>query len=204
MPIAETDTVSNLLLRARGGDQDALERLFEVCRNYVNLLAQAQTESWLQAKVDASDIAQQTMLEAYRDFIGFEGRTNAEWLAWLRRILARNVTDFVRQFRGAKRQINREIGLHKQNTPSSSDNFFEPADSAETPSQQLLARERELLVADAVARLSPDHREVIMLRNLQQLEFEEVARRMNRSRPAVQMLWMRALAKLQELLPVEC
>ncbi len=114
MPIAETDTVSNLLIRARGGDQDALERLFEVCRNYVNLLAQAQAESWLQAKVDASDIAQQTMLEAYRDFIGFEGRTKAEWLAWLRRILARNVTDFIRQFRGAKRQINREVGLHKQ------------------------------------------------------------------------------------------
>ena len=42
-----------------------------------------------------------------------------------------------------------------------------------------------------------------MLRNLQQLEFEEVARRMSRSWPAVQMLWMRALAKLQELLPVE-
>jgi RNA polymerase sigma-70 factor, ECF subfamily len=202
MPIAETDTVSNLLLRARGGDQDALERLFEVCRNYVNLLAQAQAESWLQAKVDASDIAQQTMLEAYRDFAGFQGRTRAEWLAWLRRILARNVTDFIRQFRGGKRQINREVGL--QNTASSANNLFEPADSAETPSQQLLARERELLVADAVARLSPDHREVIMLRNLQQLEFEEVARRMNRSRPAVQMLWMRALAKLQELLPVEC
>ena len=202
MPIAETDTVSNLLIRARGGDQDALERLFEVCRNYVNLLAQAQAESWLQAKVDASDIAQQTMLEAYRDFIGFEGRTRAEWLAWLRRILARNVTDFIRQFRGAKRQINREIGL--QNAASSSNNLFEPADSAETPSQQLLARERELLIADAVARLAPDHREVIMLRNLQQLEFEEVARRMNRSRPAVQMLWMRALAKLQEILPVEC
>ena len=203
MPIAETDTVSNLLHRARGGDHDALERLFEVCRNYVNVLAQAQAESWLQAKVDASDIAQQTMLEAYRDFAGFEGGTKAEWLAWLRRILARNVTDFVRQFRGAKRQINREVGLHKRNPPSSSDKFFEPADSAETPSQQLLARERELLVADAVARLSADHREVILLRNLQQLEFEEVARRMNRSRPAVQMLWMRALAKLQELLPVE-
>ena len=204
MPTTETDTVSHLLLRARGGDQDALERLFEVCRNYVNLLAQAQAESWLQAKVDASDIAQQTMLEAYRDFNGFEGGTKAEWLAWLRRILARNVTDFVRQFRGAaKRQINREISMHQQST-ASSNNLLEPADAAETPSQQLLARERELLIADAVARLAPDHREVILLRNLQQLEFEEVARRMNRSRPAVQMLWMRALTKLQELLPVEC
>jgi len=203
MAIAESDTVSNLLARARGGDQQALERLFEVCRNYVHLVAEAQAESWLRAKVDASDIAQQTLLEAYRDFTGFAGRTRAEWLAWLRRILDRNVTDFVRQYRNtAKRQIDREVRLG-QPASSSANDLFEPADSAGTPSAQLLARERELLVADAVARLAPDHREVISLRNLQQLEFEEVARRMNRSRPAVQMLWMRALQKLQELLPRE-
>src|SRR5207253_5765480 len=69
--------------------------------------------------------------------------------------------------------------------------------SAESPSQFLLRKERELLVADALAQLAPDHREVILLRSLQQLEFAEVARRMNRSRPAVQMLWTRALKKLQ-------
>jgi RNA polymerase sigma-70 factor (ECF subfamily) len=48
--------------------------------------------------------------------------------------------------------------------------------------------------------LTPDHREVIILRNLQRLPFEEVARRLGRSRPATQMLWMRALQKLQEAL----
>src|SRR5438128_7218087 len=107
MPIVESDTVSNLLARARGGDQPALERLFEVCRNYVHLVAQAKAESWLRAKVDASDIAQQTMLEAYRDFSRFAGATRAEWLGWLRRILDRNVTDFARQYRNtAKRQID--------------------------------------------------------------------------------------------------
>jgi len=55
-------------------------------------------------------------------------------------------------------------------------------------------------VADALARLSPDHREVIMLRNLQRLPFQDVAERMGRSRPATQMLWMRAIQKLQEIL----
>jgi RNA polymerase sigma-70 factor (ECF subfamily) len=76
----------------------------------------------------------------------------------------------------------------------------DPADQGESPSQLLLRKERELLVADALARLTPDHREVIMLRNLQRLPFQEVAERMGRSRPAVQMLWMRALQKLQEAL----
>ena len=58
----------------------------------------------------------------------------------------------------------------------------------------------ELALAAALAELSTDHREVIMLRNLQRLSFDEVAQRMNRSRPAAQMLWMRAMQKLKEVL----
>ncbi len=51
-------------------------------------------------------------------------------------------------------------------------------------------------------QLPPDYREVICLRNLQRLPFDQVAERMGRSRPAVQMLWMRALQKLQDMLAV--
>ena len=78
--------------------------LFEACRNYVGLLARTQVESWLRAKVDASDLVQQTLLEAYRDFGRFQGTTEAEWLAWLRRMLAHNAADFVRQYRGTKKR----------------------------------------------------------------------------------------------------
>ena len=55
-------------------------------------------------------------------------------------------------------------------------------------------------MADALAQLPDDHREVIVLRNLQRLPFDAVAQRMGRSRPAVQMLWMRAIRKLQHTL----
>ena len=61
-----------------------------------------------------------------------------------------------------------------------------------------MRRERELQLAEAIARLAPDYREVIVLRNLERLPFEEVARRMDRSRAAVQMLWMRAIRKLHD------
>src|SRR5205823_913730 len=154
-----------------------------------------------QAKVDASDLIQQTMLEAYRDFAHFRGSTEAEWLAWLRRILAHNAANFVRQYRGTeKRQARREVALGNPADSAHPGGYADPADSCETPSQQLLRKERELQVADALAKLSPDHREVIMLRNLQRLSFQEVAERMGRSRPATQMLWMRAIHKLQEVL----
>lgn len=199
-----TDTNSSMLVellaKARGGDAEARNRLFAACRNYVALMARAQVESWLRAKVDASDLVQQTLLDAHRGFEEFRGETEAEWLAWLRRILNHNATDFVRRYYGtAKRQAGRERPLNTGNdsTPGA---VLEPAAPCDTPSHILMRHEQELLVADALSRLAPDHQEVILLRNLQRLPFEEVAQRMNRSRPAAQMLWARAIQKLQEAL----
>ena len=77
---------------------------------------------------------------------------------------------------------------------------LEPSQNGPSPSDALILHERELLVSEALARLPDDYREVILLRNLQSLPFEEVARRMERSRPAVQMLWMRAIKELQTFL----
>jgi RNA polymerase sigma-70 factor, ECF subfamily len=175
--------------------------LFEACRNYVGLLARTQVESWLRAKVDASDLVQQTLLEAYRDFGRFQGTTEAEWLAWLRRMLAHNAADFVRQYRGTKkRQPRREVPLSPGSDSNPAKGPGEPAAEGESPSEQMLRRERELLLAEAISGLDADYREVIILRNLQRLAFDEVAARMGRSRPAVQMLWTRAIHKLQDAL----
>lgn len=201
MTSAPSLTVADLLARARGGDAQALDRLFGLCRNYVALRARAQVEADLRAKVDPSDLVQQTLLDAYRDFARFQGTTEEEWLAWLRRILEHNAADFVRQYRQTgKRQVRREVALRGPGDSSAVVGWLEPPADGETPSQELMRKERELLVADAVARLSEDYQEVIVLRNLQRLPFDEVARRMDRSRPAVQMLWMRAIHKLQEAL----
>jgi RNA polymerase sigma-70 factor (ECF subfamily) len=198
---SEDGLVAGLLAKARNGDTAALDRLFEMCRNYVGIIARTHVESWLQAKVDASDLVQQTFLEAYRDFTRFHGATEGEWLGWLRQILSHNAADFVRQYhQTGKRQARREVRLDNPFDSAALGGLANIADSGETPSQCLLRKERELQLADALAQLAPDHREVIILRNLQRLPFDEVAQRMNRSRPAAQMLWMRAIQKLQEIL----
>src|SRR6266446_4733930 len=92
-------SLSDLLLRARAGQKAELDRLFAACRNYLCMIARSHVEGRLKAKADASDIVQQTMLEAYRDFAQFRGGTEKEWLAWLRRILAHNTAQFVRHYR---------------------------------------------------------------------------------------------------------
>lgn len=192
--------VGGLLDRARRGAQGDHDRLFAASRSYLGLIARTQVETHLQAKVDASDLVQQTLMEAHRDFERFQGASEGEWLAWLRRILAHNTADFVRRYRGtAKRATSREVSAPVARSDRSTFIAFgEPADSIETPSQQMVRRDDQLAIAAALEALSPDHREVIVLRNLERLSFEEVAVKMGRTRPAVQMLWMRAIKKLQE------
>ena len=193
--------IADLLAQARRGDSRGRDDLFDACRNYLGGVAQTQVESWMQAKVDASDLVQQTLFEAHRDFDRFQGQTEGEWLAWLRRILTHNALDMVRQFHGtAKRQARREVAMRRSGDGSSIRGVAEPASPGPSPSEELIRRDDELRIAAALAELSADHREVIVLRNLERLPFDEVARQMNRTRPAAQMLWMRAMKKLQETL----
>lgn len=192
-------TVADLLERARQGDPQGRERLFSACRSYLQLVASTQVEGWLQSKVDASDLVQQTLLEAHRDFDRFAGGTTAEWLGWLRKIMSHNAADLVRRYRGtAKRQARKEVSLARDD--STERPALDPAAPGETPSQEFLLRDTELRVAAALEQLSAEHRQVVVLRNLKRLPFDEVARQMGRSRPAAQMLWMRAIKKLQEAL----
>lgn len=194
----QASRIRRLIDQAREGDDAARDELFGACRNYVAIVARTQAESWLRAKVDASDIVQQSLLDAHKGFARFEGREEGEWLAWLKQIVTHNTQDLVRKYRTAKRATGREARDHGDSQGFSLiDNLPE---DVPTPSQALMAHERELQLADALAQLSADHQEVIHLRSLQRLPFEEVAERMGRSRPATQMLWMRAIEKLEALL----
>ncbi len=91
MHIESTSRPELLLSAARGGEREALGVLLEVYRNYLRLLARAQIDLHLQAKMNPSDIVQETFLEAFRDFGQFCGQTEAEFVAWLRQILANNL-----------------------------------------------------------------------------------------------------------------
>lgn len=201
MNLPRPQSLDELLAAARHGNAQRRDELFAACRSYLGVIARAQIETWLRAKVDASDLVQQTMLEAHRDFARFTGATDQEWLAWLRRILNHNAADFVRRYKAtAKRSSKRERSLASPAVGDQSTYLFEPAAKIDSPSQQMIRADRQLALADALAQLPADYQEVVLLRNVQRLPFNEVAERMGRSRPATQMLWMRALKKLEEQL----
>ncbi len=189
------------LLKARTGDEEARTRLFTTCRSYLQLIARVSVIPAVQGKLDASDLVQQTLLDAHRDFKKFRGSTESEWLAWLRKILSHNVSDAVRHFAGTeKRRTDRERCLRDDSDQFSSGAEREIASQQSSPSSIAIHRERDLILADAIEQLEPDYREVIVLRNMLRMSFEQVARHMGRSRPATQMLWMRAIQQLRKSL----
>ena len=196
-----------LLASALRGRSEDLGRLLELYRNYLHLLARTQIDLHLQGKVDPSDLVQETMLEAFRDFRQFRGGTEAELLGWLRRILVHNLARLVERHVGTqKRNVRREVSLHRRlaDLERSSSNMEAALVSQwSSPSAQAQRRETAAILADQLARLKPDHRDVIVLRNLEGLSFEEVARRMGRTAGAVRMLWLRALDRLKQLLEQE-
>src|SRR5271166_3526635 len=102
---------NDLLVRARAGDEDARGQLLEAYRSYLTLLARVQLGRRLQGKVDPSDLVQEAFMEAHRDFRQFQGQTEAELLAWLRRVLATSLADQLRRHRGTQR---RDLRLERQ------------------------------------------------------------------------------------------
>jgi RNA polymerase sigma-70 factor (ECF subfamily) len=149
-------------------------------------------------------VIQETFFEAHRDFIQFRGTTTPEFLAWLRKILVNNLCRVVEQHLLAeKRDVRREVSLERLATALEQSTARLEAilpDPGASPSGVLQQREREVALADQLAQLPADYREVIVLRHLESLPFEDVGARMGRSSGAVRMLWLRAVKALRDRL----
>jgi RNA polymerase sigma-70 factor (ECF subfamily) len=198
---------TQLLAQARQADGEGLGALLELYRDYLGVLARARLGARLRGVVNPSDLVQQTFLEACRDFGQFEGTTGAQWQAWLRRILAHNLAALVeRHVQARKRDVRRQVALDQGSGPAGDSwhmiNSVPPSPGS-SPSAQAQRREASAMMADRLARLPVPQREVLRLRNLEGLAFEEVARRMGRTPGAVRVLWVRALDRLRLLLKEE-
>ncbi len=148
-------------------------------RGWLRLLARLQIDTRFQGKFDASDVVQQTMLEACRDLPKFRGQSQAELLAWLRGILAHVIAHQVRHYGGTlARNASREISLEASLAETSCALANVLAAEQSTPSQQAVREEEGVRLARILENLPADYREVLILRNLEGLSHEAVAARM--------------------------
>jgi RNA polymerase sigma-70 factor, ECF subfamily len=192
-----------LLSRARKGDGECLGELLSLYRNYLSLLASTQLERRLRPRVSPSDIVQETMLKAHRHFAQFKGHSEAEFLAWLRQILLSNLAHFVeRHLLAAKRNIRREISMEECASLAGGASAASVAlgtPRRESPSAEVRQREASKTLSDHLGKLSPRHRDVLLLRNIQGLSFDEIAIQFHFTPAAARMLWLRAIQKLRAI-----
>jgi RNA polymerase sigma-70 factor (ECF subfamily) len=175
-------------------------RPLQAYRDYLHLLARLQLGSRLSAKLDASDVVQQALLHAHEGRAQFRGVSEAEWLAWLRAILANAIAAAARRFDAQARDLGRERSLEAELGLSSSRLEGLLAADQTSPSERAARCEEVLLLAGALAKLPEDQRRVVELHHLMGLPIADVAGQMGRTGPAVVGLLFRGLKKLRELL----
>jgi RNA polymerase sigma-70 factor, ECF subfamily len=174
-------------------DAQRLERF----RAYLRLLVRLQLGFRPNARVDPSDVVQQTLLEAFEKRAQFRGNTDAEQAAWLRMILARNVADVRRAQGRLKRDVTRERSLDEDLDESSARLGRWLTADQPTPSEHARLHEQAILLADALARLPEFQREAVILHYWQGCSLAEIASSLDRSTGSVAGLLKRGLKTLR-------
>src|SRR5262245_8671787 len=169
-------------------------------RPYLLLLARTQLDPRLKGRLDASDIVQQTFLQAHRALAGFRGTTDAERMAWLRQILARCLGHAARDFGRDKRDVAQERSLEAAVEHSSMRLEAWLAADQSSPSQRADRNEQVLRLAAALGELPEAQREALVLHYWQECTVVEIAELMGRSTTAVAGLIKRGLKQLRSLL----
>jgi RNA polymerase sigma-70 factor (ECF subfamily) len=191
------DEFEKWIAQAREGCQEALGRLLDTCRRYLLLVANAELTPRIWPKVAPSDIVQDTLLEAGRDFPAFHGATAEELLGWVRQMLRHNVANVHRHFDREKRQVDREVRLED----GAADALLHNAhDRSETPSMHALAREQDDRLERGVRQLPEHYRQVLFLHTTEDLTFVQIAEKLGSTPDAVRKLWRRAVEELAKLL----
>jgi RNA polymerase sigma-70 factor, ECF subfamily len=176
------------------------ERTLGSYRDYLRILARLQIRGQLRGKLDASDVVQQTILQAHASRDQFRGGSEAEWLGWLRAILANVLGSVSREFETAARDVSRERSLEIELEQSSARLEQILVADQSSPSGTAVRAEELFRLAQALVRLPEDQRSAVELHHLKGLTVAQVAAELGRTRPAVVGLLFRALKRLRGLL----
>src|ERR1700722_16009121 len=147
--------------------------------------------SLLHNEADAEDVAQEAFLKAFRDLANFRGE--ARFSTWLISITLNE----------ARRRLRRQstVRMESLDDPPEEGGKVSPAllsDWREIPSEALERREVRALLQQAIGQLSPIYREVVVLRDIEELSIEETAGALSISISSVKVRLHRARIMLQK------
>ncbi len=199
----EQPETQELLSQAREGQPEAVERLLTAHREPLRRMIGLRLDPALAARVDASDIVQDVLLEAHRRLAEYLRNPAMPFHLWLRHIAKDHVIDAHRRHRQAQRRsLDREQPLvpHALADHSSFELAGQILDQELTPATAAIRHELQRRLEAAVAELGEDDREVILLRHGEQLSNQEVAAALGLSEAAASMRYLRAVRRLRAVL----
>jgi RNA polymerase sigma-70 factor, ECF subfamily len=193
-----------LLDRAARGDDDARRELLERYRDHLVRMVKCRLDRRLAARVDPSDIVQETLANAAQDMDKYLANQSLTFFGWLRLLAGEQIRIAHRQHLFAQR---RSIYRERQ-TPEFSDesavSLVQQLVAHDTsPSNRLIQQERWDQVKDALAALSPNDREVLAMRYIEHLSLAEMAEAMGISERGVKTRHLRAVVRIRTLLEPE-
>src|SRR5262245_17524826 len=193
----EATPPNDLLGQALQGDQESLGRLLEAQRADLHRLAERQLKGRIAARVDASDVLQQTFLEAHRCFPQFAGHDARELIAWLHTILDHKVAAAIRDHALLqKRNLSRERSM--DDSQGGGTPLKQELDAGHSsPSQKAMRGEDEERLSQALATLPEDQQQAVRLRHLEGWALADIARHLGRTPLATAGLIKRGMQALR-------
>jgi RNA polymerase sigma-70 factor (ECF subfamily) len=198
----EAQDTEALLANARRGDGEAVNQLLEGHRDAVRRMIDLRMDRALRRRVDASDIAQEVMIEANRRLQDYLRNPVMPFHLWLRQMAKDRLIDAHRRHRqAARRTMDREQPLAAAARDRSSlDLAAQLRDEQPTPAAAAAWQELQRRFEAACAQLDEHDQEVVFMRHFEHLSNSEVAAALGLSPQAASMRYLRAMRRLRELL----
>jgi RNA polymerase sigma-70 factor (ECF subfamily) len=191
-----------LLDQARRGDGAAVERLLTQHRAPVRRMIDLRLDPAIAARVDASDVVQDVLLEASRRLDAYLANPVMPFHLWLRHIAKDHLIDAHRRHRAQRRGVDREQPLVPAALAgrSSVELAAQLMDRERTPASAAIQHEMERRLHRALVELDDGDREVLLMRHFEQLSNQEVAAVLGLTEAAASMRYLRAMRRLRALL----
>ncbi len=192
----DDESIATLVNDARTGCGQSQNQLFNQLKNYLAYIANQNLDDHYQAKFGASDIVQQSFVQAIQGFNKYQGSTSAEFKGWLRMIAINEIKSLKRKFNSAKRKVHREQAISPDSQASGG--TLELFDSFCTPASHMVEQEKTDVVMDAIGQLPELQQEVIKMRNWEDMTFSDIGEKLGVSAAKAAKLWYGALIKIEE------
>jgi RNA polymerase sigma-70 factor (ECF subfamily) len=203
-----TDSVQikSLLDKVRLGDDSARQDLLQQHREALRRMIALRLDPAIAARVDASDVVQEVLLEANRRLNVYLQKPDMPFPLWLRHLAKDHIIDAHRRHRQAqKRGVDREqpivpAALADHSSVELAAHFMDPE---LTPASAAIQQEMERRLHRAITKLDDNDRDLILMRHFEQMANQDVAQALGLTEAAASMRYLRSLRRLKALLGPE-